>query len=76
MIIIHMYIYATLIPYTYTVSYALNGGSGTFNSQTKTYGNNLTLYSTTPTKFGSTFKHWLATDGTTYSTGNKQKKYI
>jgi hypothetical protein len=37
-------------PDTYTVSYNANGGSGAPSSQTKTYGKNLTLSSTKPTK--------------------------
>lgn len=43
----------TLYPYwtiiSYTVSYNLNGGSGTFNSQTKNYGSSITLHSGKPT---------------------------
>lgn len=39
---------ATLL--TYTVAYNANGGSGAPSSQTKTYGQNLTLSSTIPTK--------------------------
>lgn len=35
---------------TYTVSYNANGGSGAPSSQTKTYGSNLTLSSTKPTR--------------------------
>lgn len=44
----------TLYPYwtinTYTVSYNANGGSGAPSAQTKTYGVNLTLSSTKPTR--------------------------
>ena len=43
----------TLYPYwtiiSYTVSYNLNGGSGTFNNQTKNYGISITLHSGKPT---------------------------
>lgn len=42
----------------YTVSYNANGGSGAPASQTKVYGLNLTLSSTTPTRSGYTFKGW------------------
>ena len=37
---------------TYTVSYNANGGSGAPSAQTKTYGVNLTLSSTKPTRTG------------------------
>ena len=43
---------------TYTVSYNANGGSGAPSSQTKTYGVDLTLSSTVPTRAGYTFKGW------------------
>lgn len=43
----------TLYPYwtiiSYTVSYNVNGGSGTFQSQTKNYGSSITLHSGKPT---------------------------
>lgn len=42
----------------YTISYSANGGSGAPSSQTKYYGKNLTLSSTTPTRTGHTFKGW------------------
>lgn len=35
---------------SYTIKYALNGGSGTFNNQTKIYGEDLTLRTGKPTK--------------------------
>lgn len=57
---------------SYTVSYNLNGGSGTFANQIKWHGTNLTLYSTTPTKAGHTFLGWgtSASDTTVdYSSG-------
>ena len=43
---------------TYTVAYNANGGSGAPSSQTKTYGTNLTLSSTKPTRTGYTFQGW------------------
>lgn len=47
------------LPYaTYTVSYNANGGSGAPNSQTKTWGTNLTLSSTKPTRSGYAFQGW------------------
>lgn len=61
-----------VFPYAkYTVSYNANGGSGAPSSQTKTYGTNLTLSSTKPTRSGYTFKGWAlsktdANNGTWY----------
>ena len=43
---------------TYTVSYNMNGGSGSIASQTKSYGKDLTLSSTKPTRTGYTFIGW------------------
>lgn len=54
---------------TYPVTYDLNGGSGTFTQQTKTYNTNLTLYSTVPTKTGYTFTGWFGSDGNSYAAG-------
>ena len=48
-------------PATYSVKYDANGGSGAPSSQTKTYGVNLTLSSTKPTKTGYTFEGWALT---------------
>lgn len=61
----------TLEKPTYTIAYDANGGSGAPSSQTKTYGTNLTLSSTKPTKTGYTFEGWAlskadADDGTWY----------
>lgn len=45
---------ATLYPYwsinSYTVTYNVNGGTGTFANQTKNYGDSFTIHSTKPTK--------------------------
>ena len=43
---------------TYTVAYSANGGTGAPASQTKTYGVNLTLSSTIPTRQYYNFKGW------------------
>lgn len=43
---------------TYTVSYNANGGSGAPGNQTKTWGSNLTLSSTKPTRSGYNFVGW------------------
>jgi uncharacterized repeat protein (TIGR02543 family) len=42
----------------YTISYNANGGSGAPSSQTKYYGKDLALSSTTPTRTGYSFKGW------------------
>lgn len=57
---------------TYTISYDANGGSGAPGNQTKTYGTNLTLSSTIPTRTGYTFLGWSTNSGATsasYSAG-------
>ena len=43
---------------TYTVSYKANGGSNAPSAQTKTYGVNLTLTSSIPSRSGYNFKGW------------------
>lgn len=57
---------------TYTIAYNANGGSGAPGSQTKTYGTNLTLSSTTPSRTGYTFLGWSTSNTATsasYSAG-------
>lgn len=58
---------------SYTISYKANGGSGAPSSQTKYYGQTLTLSTTIPTRTGYTFKGWsTSSDATsaTYSAGS------
>lgn len=64
-------IYAVWTRKTYTVSYSANGGSGAPGSQTKTYGIDLTLSSTQPTRSGYTFEGWAVSSsgGAVYSPG-------
>ena len=50
---------------TYTITYNVNGGSGTIASQTKTQGEALTLTSQKPTKSGSTFLGWSTSSSAT-----------
>ena len=50
---------------TYTISYNANGGSGAPGNQTKTWGTNLTLSSTIPTKSGYTFLGWATSSSAT-----------
>lgn len=58
-------LYAIWTADTYTVSYNANGGSGAPSSQTKTYGEGLTLSSTVPTRTNYDFVEWnTASDGT------------
>ena len=57
---------------SYSVSYNANGGSGAPGSQTKWYGENLTLSSTQPTRTGYTFAGWNTNSsgtGTNYAAG-------
>jgi len=58
-------LYAVWQIITYQVAYNANGGSGAPSAQTKTYGVNLTLSSTVPTRTGYTFKGWGTTSGAT-----------
>lgn len=46
---------------TYTISYNANGGTGAPGAQTKTYGTNLTLSSTKPTRANSTATGYTVT---------------
>ena len=67
-------LYAKWKPVTYTVSYNANGGSGAPGNQTKTYGVDLTLSSTKPTRTGYTFNGWNTNSsgtGTNYASGGK-----
>lgn len=51
-------LYAIWKANTFTVKYDANGGSGAPANQTKTYGVNLTLSSTKPTRKNYTFQGW------------------
>ena len=54
-------------PNTYSVSYNGNGAtSGVPGGQTKTYGQNLTLSSSQPSRQGYTFNGWSGSDGNVY----------
>lgn len=61
------YLSLPTIKRTFTVSYNANGGSGAPASQTKTYGVNLTLSSTVPTRAGYAFKGWATSSTGTVS---------
>lgn len=65
------YLSLPTIKRTYTVSYNANGGSGAPSSQTKTYGVDLTLSSTIPTRAGYAFKGWAtsSTGAVAYQAG-------
>ena len=52
----------------FTITYDANGGSGAPTSQTKTYGVNLTLSSTKPTRTGHTFLGWSTDKSATSAT--------
>lgn len=51
-------LYAKWTANTFTLSYDANGGSGAPGNQTKTYGVNLTLSDTIPTRTDYNFKGW------------------
>lgn len=61
---------------TYNVAYNANGGSGAPSAQTKTYGTNLTLSSTVPTRTGYNFKGWAtsSTGSVAYAAGGTYKE--
>ena len=61
-------LYAVWKADTYTVSYNANGGTGAPSSQTKTYGQPLTLSSTKPTRAGYTFLGWSTNSSATIAT--------
>lgn len=55
----------------YTVSYNLNGGSGSFSSVEQNYNTSFTVSSTKPTRTGYTFAGWKQSDtGTTIQPGS------
>lgn len=60
---------------SYTVSYNANGGSGAPASQTKWYGNALTLSSTKPTRTGYSFSKWNTASGGTGTNYNAGASY-
>lgn len=66
-------LYAIWSANTYTVTYNANGGTGAPANQTKTYGVDLTLSSTKPTKTNYNFLGWStsANGGVVYSAGGK-----
>lgn len=61
-------LYAVWKIITYTVSYNANNGSGAPSAQTKTYGKELTLSSTKPTRTGYTFLGWSTSSTATSPT--------
>ena len=57
---------------SYAVTYIANGGTGEPDTQTKWYGESLTLSSSTPTRAGYKFDYWSTNSsggGTTYAPG-------
>ena len=58
-------LYAVWQAHTYTISYNANGGTGAPGNQTKTYGVNLTLSSTKPTRTNYNFLGWATSASAT-----------
>lgn len=52
-------------PEKYTISYSANGGTGAPSSQTKTYGQAITLSNTRPTRSGYRFDGWTISGSST-----------
>ena len=70
-------LYAVWKANTYTVAFNANGGSGGPSSQTKTYGQTLTLSSIKPTRTGYNFEGWGLSSNTStvaYSAGGSYTK--
>lgn len=66
-------LYAIWAPNTYTVSYNLNGGTGSISNQTKIHDKTLTLTSTKPSRTNYEFVGWNTQSngsGTTYLPGS------
>lgn len=65
-------LYAIWSPHTYAVTYNANGGTGAPGNQTKTYGVDLTLSSTKPTRTNYNFLGWStsANGGVVYNSGS------
>lgn len=66
-------LYAIWTPNTYTVSYNLNGGTGSISNQTKIHNQTLTLTSTKPSRINYEFVGWNTQSnggGTTYLPGS------
>ena len=67
-------VYAHWAPYTHTVAFNANGGSGAPGNQIKTYGSTIWLSSTKPVRTGYTFTGWntdINGKGTPYNAGSE-----
>lgn len=69
-------LYAIWKANTWSVYYNLNGGTGSFPSQTKTYGQTLKLHTHSPTKTDYTFKGWGTTSTATNPSYQPGGSYI
>ena len=68
-------LYAVWKANTYTVQYNANGGTGAPSNQTKTYGTDLTLSSTKPTRTNYNFLGWATSSSATTATYSAGGKY-
>ena len=62
-------------PWRHTVAYNANGGTGAPGSQTKTYGQSLSISQTTPTRHGYNFKNWNTAQNGTGTAYGKNNNY-
>ena len=68
-------LYAVWKAKTYTISYNANGGSGAPKNQTKTYGKDLTLSTTKPTRTNYNFEGWSTSSTATSATYRAGESY-
>lgn len=71
-----LYLTPSWSPNRYTVAFSANGGKNAPSSQTKLYGQDLTLTKSVPSRTGYTFQGWATTSGATtaaYSAGSKYR---
>lgn len=62
-------------PWRHTVAYNANGGTGAPGSQTKTYGQSLSISQTTPIRHGYNFKNWNTAQNGTGTAYGKNSNY-
>ena len=69
-------LYAVWTPKKYSIVYDLNGGTGSISNQSKSYGTDIKISETIPTKTGYTFLGWTSQKGSSkveYTSGSTYK---